>query len=105
MDRVRRIVKLRREGRREAVATIVSVQGSVPSFRTAKMLVRDENGSIAGTIGGGCGRGRNLASGQGSHGAGEARTLKFNFETTIPSWIRAWFAGHARDFSSKPVHL
>jgi xanthine dehydrogenase accessory factor len=47
------IVRLRREGRRGAVATIVSVQGSVPSFSTAKMLVRDD-GSIAGTIGGGC---------------------------------------------------
>src|SRR6266705_275672 len=53
MDVYEEIVKLRREGRRGAVATIVSVQGSVPSFRTAKMLVRDD-GSIAGTIGGGC---------------------------------------------------
>jgi xanthine dehydrogenase accessory factor len=47
------IVQLRREGRRGAVATIVNVRGSIPSFRTAKMLVRDD-GSIAGTIGGGC---------------------------------------------------
>src|SRR5712671_5252265 len=36
-----------------AVATIVNVRGSIPSFKTAKMLVRDD-GSIAGTIGGGC---------------------------------------------------
>jgi xanthine dehydrogenase accessory factor len=35
------------------VATIVNVRGSIPSFRTAKMLVRDD-GSIVGTIGGGC---------------------------------------------------
>ncbi len=47
------IVKLRQEGRRGAVATIVSVRGSIPSFKTAKMLVRDD-GSISGTIGGGC---------------------------------------------------
>jgi xanthine dehydrogenase accessory factor len=53
MDIYEEIVKLRREGRRGAVATIVNVRGSIPSFRTAKMLVRDD-GSILGTIGGGC---------------------------------------------------
>lgn len=44
---------MRRDGRRGAVATIVNVRGSIPSFKTAKMLVRDD-GSIVGTIGGGC---------------------------------------------------
>src|SRR5499433_3759981 len=53
MDLYEEIVKLRREGRRGAVATIVNVRGSIPSFKTAKMLVRDD-GSIVGTIGGGC---------------------------------------------------
>ena len=53
MDIYEQIVELRRQGRRGAVATIVNVRGSIPSFRTAKMLVRDD-GSIAGTIGGGC---------------------------------------------------
>jgi len=53
MDIYEQIVQLRREGRRAAVATIVNVRGSIPSFRTAKMLVRDD-GSIVGTIGGGC---------------------------------------------------
>src|SRR5206468_13058988 len=53
MDIYEQIVKLREEGRRGAVATIVNVRGSIPSFQTAKMLVRDD-GSIAGTVGGGC---------------------------------------------------
>src|SRR5438046_847685 len=53
MDIYEQIVKLRGEGRRGAVATIVNVRGSIPSFATAKMLVRDD-GSILGTIGGGC---------------------------------------------------
>jgi xanthine dehydrogenase accessory factor len=53
MDIYEQIVELRRGGRRGAVATIVNARGSIPSFRTAKMLVRDD-GSIAGTIGGGC---------------------------------------------------
>ena len=53
MDIYEQIVELRREKRRGAVATIVNVRGSIPSFKTAKMLVRDD-GSIVGTIGGGC---------------------------------------------------
>lgn len=53
MEIYEEIVKLQRAGRRGAVATIVSVRGSIPSFKSAKMLVR-EDGSIAGTIGGGC---------------------------------------------------
>jgi xanthine dehydrogenase accessory factor len=53
MDLYEEIVRLRKNGRRGAVATIVNVRGSIPSFKTAKMLVRDD-GSIIGTIGGGC---------------------------------------------------
>src|SRR2546429_2760533 len=47
------IVKMRREGRRAALATIVHTNGSIPSYESSRMLVR-EDGSIAGTIGGGC---------------------------------------------------
>ena len=53
MDIYEEIVKLRQQGRRGTVATIVNSRGSIPSFKTAKMLVRDD-GSIVGTIGGGC---------------------------------------------------
>ncbi len=53
MDLYEEIVELRRQGRRAALATIINVRGSIPSFNTAKMLVRDD-GSILGTIGGGC---------------------------------------------------
>jgi xanthine dehydrogenase accessory factor len=53
VDLYEEIVRLRKDGRRGAVATIVNVRGSIPSFKSAKMLVRDD-GSIVGTIGGGC---------------------------------------------------
>jgi xanthine dehydrogenase accessory factor len=53
LDIFEEIVELRRAGRRGALATIVHSNGSIPSFESAKMLVRDD-GSIAGTIGGGC---------------------------------------------------
>ena len=46
-------VRLRALGQKSALATIVEVNGSIPSFQTAKLLVR-EDGSMAGTIGGGC---------------------------------------------------
>src|SRR5262249_58697666 len=47
------IQPLRREGRKAVLATIVQIRGSVPSFNTAKMLVRDD-GSTLGSVGGGC---------------------------------------------------
>ena len=53
MDIFEEIARLKREGKRAALATIVNVQGSIPSVVAAKMLVR-EDGSILGTVGGGC---------------------------------------------------
>jgi xanthine dehydrogenase accessory factor len=53
MDIFEEITKLKREGKRGALATIVNVRGSIPSVVAAKMLVR-EDGSILGTVGGGC---------------------------------------------------
>ena len=53
MDIFEEIVKMRRAGQRGALATIVHTNGSIPSYESSRMLVR-EDGSIAGTIGGGC---------------------------------------------------
>ena len=53
MDVFEELVRLRRQGRKCALATIVDARGSIPSYATAKLLVRDD-GSMAGTIGGGC---------------------------------------------------
>lgn len=53
MDLFEEIIKLRRAGLRGALATIVHTNGSIPSYESSRMLVR-EDGSIAGTIGGGC---------------------------------------------------
>jgi xanthine dehydrogenase accessory factor len=53
MDLFEEIVKMRRRGQRGALATIVHTNGSIPSYESSRMLVR-EDGSIAGTIGGGC---------------------------------------------------
>jgi len=53
MDLFEEIVRMRRAGQRGALATIVHTNGSIPSFESSRMLVR-EDGSTAGTIGGGC---------------------------------------------------
>ncbi|MGO9590185.1 MAG: XdhC family protein [Candidatus Acidiferrales bacterium] len=52
-DLFEEIVRMRRAGGRGALATIVHTNGSIPSYESSRMLVRDD-GSILGTIGGGC---------------------------------------------------
>jgi xanthine dehydrogenase accessory factor len=47
------LIRLRKLGQKSAIATIVQVRGSIPSYESAKLLVR-EDGSMVGTIGGGC---------------------------------------------------
>lgn len=53
MDLYDEIVRLRNLGQKCALATIVQVNGSIPSYESAKLLVR-EDGSMMGTVGGGC---------------------------------------------------
>jgi xanthine/CO dehydrogenase XdhC/CoxF family maturation factor len=53
MDVFDELIRLRTVGQKCALATIVQVKGSIPSFESAKLLVR-EDGSMVGTIGGGC---------------------------------------------------
>jgi xanthine dehydrogenase accessory factor len=53
MDVFDELVRLRALGQKCALCTIVEVNGSIPSFQSAKLLVR-EDGSLVGTIGGGC---------------------------------------------------
>jgi xanthine dehydrogenase accessory factor len=53
MDIYEELLRLRNLGQKCALATIVDVRGSIPSYESAKLLVR-EDGSMTGTIGGGC---------------------------------------------------
>src|SRR5271156_7064547 len=53
MDIFEEVVRMRREGERGALATIVHTNGSIPSYESSRMLVRDD-GSMVGTVGGGC---------------------------------------------------
>ena len=42
MDLFEEVVRLRREGRRAALATIVHTNGSIPSYESSRMLVRED---------------------------------------------------------------
>ncbi len=77
MDVFEELVRLRRQGRRCALATIVQVRGSIPSYETAKLLVRDD-GSMLGTIGGGCVEAEVWTAARDVIASGEPKHLTFN---------------------------
>ena len=77
MDIFDEIVRLRKLGQKCAVATIVQVNGSIPSYESAKLLVR-EDGSMAGTIGGGCVEAEVWNAAREVIDTERARTMKFS---------------------------
>ncbi len=101
MDIYEQIVKLRSEGRRGAVATIVNVRGSVPSFETAKMLVRDD-GSIIGTVGGGCVEAEVWQAAREVMESEKPRTLSFNLNQN-PKYDTGLVCGGTLDIFIEPV--
>jgi xanthine dehydrogenase accessory factor len=77
MDIFEEIVRMRKAGERGALATIVHTNGSIPSYESSRMLVR-ENGSIAGTIGGGCVEAEVWAAAKDVMRAEQPRKMTFN---------------------------
>ena len=101
MDIYEHIVKLRQEGRRGTVATIVSAQGSIPSFKTAKMLVRDD-GSLVGTIGGGCVEAEVWQAAREVMESEKPRTLSFNLNQN-PKYDTGLVCGGTLDIFLEPI--
>ena len=101
MDIYEQIVQLRREGRRGAVATITNVRGSIPSFQTAKMLVRDD-GSIVGTIGGGCVEAEVWQAAREVMEEEKPRSLTFNLNNN-PKYDTGLVCGGTLDVFIEPV--
>ncbi len=101
MDIYEQIVELRRQGRRGAVATITNVRGSIPSFQTAKMLVRDD-GSIAGTIGGGCVEAEVWQAAREVMEEEKPRTLTFNLNNN-PKYDTGLVCGGTLEIFIEPV--
>ena len=101
VDIYEEIVALRRQGRKGAVATIVNVRGSIPSFETAKMLVRDD-GSIIGTVGGGCVEAEVWQAAREVMEAEKPRTLTFNLNQN-PKYDTGLVCGGTLDIFIEPV--
>src|SRR6266478_7737495 len=101
MDLYEEIVKLRQQGRRGAVATIVNVHGSIPSFKTAKMLVRDD-GSIFGTVGGGCVEAEVWTAAREVMEQEKPRTLSFNLNND-PSYDTGLLCGGTLEIFVEPI--
>ncbi len=95
------VVKLQRDGRRGAVATIVNARGSIPSFQSAKMLVRDD-GSIAGTIGGGCVEAEVWQAAREVIGSEKSRTLSFDLNQD-PKYDTGLVCGGTLEIFIEPV--
>ncbi|MBV8476463.1 MAG: XdhC family protein [Acidobacteria bacterium] len=101
MDIYEEIVKLRQQGRRGAVATIVNVRGSIPAFKTAKMLIR-EDGSISGTIGGGCVEAEVWQAARQVMETEKPRTLSFNLNQN-PKYDTGLVCGGTLDIFIEPI--
>jgi xanthine dehydrogenase accessory factor len=101
VDIYEEIVRLRRDGRRGALATIVNVRGSIPSFQTAKMLVRDD-GSMIGTIGGGCVEAEVWQAAREVIESEKPRTLSFNLNNN-PRYDTGLVCGGTLEVFVEPV--
>ncbi len=101
MDIYAEIAKLRKEGRRAALATIIQVQGSIPSYESSKILVRDD-GSIAGTVGGGCVEAEVWAVAQDVMREEKPRRLHFNLDAN-PEYDEGLVCGGSLDIFIEPI--
>jgi len=101
VDIYEEIIRLRREGRKAALATIINVRGSIPSFESAKMLVRDD-GSILGTIGGGCVEAEVWQAAREIMQSEKPQTLTFNLNNN-PKYDTGLVCGGTLDIFIEPV--
>ncbi len=101
MDLFEEIVRLRREGRRCALATIVHANGSIPSFESSRMLVRDD-GTIVGTVGGGCVEAEVWAAAREVLQTEQPRKLVFNLNQD-PSYDTGLICGGTLEIFVEPI--
>lgn len=101
MDVFAEIARLRREGRKAALATIIQVQGSIPSYESAKILVRDD-GSIVGTVGGGCVEAEVWSVAQDVMREEKPRRLHFNLNAQ-PEYDNGLVCGGSLDIFVEPI--
>jgi xanthine dehydrogenase accessory factor len=101
MDIYAEIARLKSEGRKAALATIIQVQGSVPSYETSKILIRDD-GSILGTVGGGCVEAEVWAAAQEVIREERPRRMHFNLNAN-PEYDNGLVCGGSVDIFVEPI--
>ncbi len=101
MDIFEEIARLRKSGRKAALATIINVQGSVPSYETSKILIRDD-GSIVGTVGGGCVEADVWSTAQDVMREEKPRRLHFNLNEN-PDADQGLVCGGSLDIFIEPI--
>jgi xanthine dehydrogenase accessory factor len=101
MDIYEEIARLRKAGRRGALATIIQTQGSIPSYESSKILVRDD-GSIVGTVGGGCVEAEVWAVAQDVMREEKPRRLHFNLNEN-PDADQGLVCGGSLDIFIEPI--
>ena len=101
MDIFAELARLRKEGRKAALATIIQVQGSIPSYESSKILVRDD-GSIVGTVGGGCVEAEVWSVAQDVMREEKPRRLHFNLNNN-PEYENGLICGGSLDIFVEPI--
>jgi xanthine dehydrogenase accessory factor len=101
MDIYDEVVRLRRLGQKCALATIIEVRGSIPSYPTAKLLVR-EDGSIFGTVGGGCVEAEVWNAAREVMETGKPKRLSFNLGQDV-AYENGLICGGQLDIFVEPV--
>jgi xanthine dehydrogenase accessory factor len=101
MDIFAEITRLRKEGRKAALATIIQVQGSIPSYESSKILIRDD-GSIVGTVGGGCVEAEVWSVAQDVMREEKPRRLHFNLNAN-PEYDNGLICGGSLDIFVEPI--
>lgn len=101
MDIFEEIAKLRKAGRKAALATIIQVQGSIPSYESSKILIRDD-GTIVGTVGGGCVEAEVWSVAQDVMREEKPRRLHFNLNNQ-PEYDNGLICGGSLDIFIEPI--
>ena len=101
MDIFQEIARLRKEGRKAALATIIQVEGSIPSYESSKILIRDD-GSILGTVGGGCVEAEVCSAAQEVMRQEKPRRLHFNLNDK-PEYENGLICGGSLDIFVEPI--
>jgi xanthine dehydrogenase accessory factor len=101
MDIFAEIARMRKEGRKAALATIIQVQGSIPSYESSKILIRDD-GSIVGTVGGGCVEAEVWSVAQDVMREEKPRRLHFNLNNQ-PEYDNGLICGGSLDIFIEPI--